>query len=321
MILVTGGAGVIGSRLVHGLVRAGHRVRVLTLPGDPYISRLAGLDCEIVYGSVTDAPSLPSVCQGVQTVFHLAAVLLNDRADVFQRVNADGTRNLVDASLAAGVTHFILCSSISVTYPWTTPYNASKREAERIVREQAAMRWTIVRPTLAYNENGGEEYRTFVEFLKRWPVGIFVGHGRARKNPVHVDDLMRGFLAIPGNPKAYGKIYPFCGGEPITLWQMGRLALEHEGIHKPFVPLPVWLCRAAAAAMGAVTRRAPFTAHVIAGLTQDALPDWSEARADLGYRPVGFREGLARVPRPVAGPSPSRAGARRTSGAIPTGGR
>jgi NADH dehydrogenase len=204
----------------------------------------------------------------------------------------------VSAAIAAGVGHFVLCSSISVTYPWTTPYNASKREAERIVREQRDMRWTIVRPTLAYNENGGEEYRVFVNFLKRWPVAVFVGRGRARKNPVHVDDLMRGFLTIPGNPKTYGKTYPFCGGGAITLWEMGRLALEHEGIVKPFVPVPVWLCRLAAAVMGATMRRAPFTAHVIAGLTQDAVPDWSEARADLGYSPVGFREGLARLPRP-----------------------
>jgi nucleoside-diphosphate-sugar epimerase len=301
VILVTGGAGVIGSRLVHGLVKAGHRVRVLTLQGDTYVSRLAGLECEITYGNVAEASSLQGVCDGVETVFHLAAVLLNDNAEVFRRVNAEGTRNLVDAAIKAGVKHFVLCSSISVTYPWTTPYNASKREAERIVREQTSMRWTIVRPTLAYNENGGEEYRLFVEFLKRWPVGIFVGRGRARKNPVHVDDLMRGFLAVPGNPKSYGKTYPFCGGAPITLWEMGRLALEHEGITKPFVPLPVWLCRVAATVMGKTMRRAPFTAHVIAGLTQDALPDWSEARADLGYRPAGFREGLARVPGSAAG--------------------
>ena len=163
MILVTGGAGVIGSRLVRGLVEAGHRVRVLTLPGDPYVSRLAGIECEMAYGDVADAASLRGVCDRIETVFHLAAVLLNDKAEAFQRVNADGTKNLMDAAIGAGVKHFILCSSISVTYPWTTPYNASKREAERIVREQQAIHWTIVRPTLAYNEHGGEEYRLFVD--------------------------------------------------------------------------------------------------------------------------------------------------------------
>ena len=202
MILVTGGAGVIGSRLVKGLADAGHRVRVLTLPGDPYVSRLDGLDVEIAYGDVSDASTLEGVFDGVDTVFHLAAILLNDNPEIFARVNAGGTRNLVEASTKAGVQHFIFCSSISVTYPYTTPYNASKREGERIVKEQGAMKWTIVRPTLAYNENGGEEYAMFVDFLKKYPVGIFVGRGRALKNPVHVDDLMKGFLAIPGNPNA-----------------------------------------------------------------------------------------------------------------------
>jgi NADH dehydrogenase len=299
MILVTGGAGVIGSRLVRGLVAAGNKVRVLTLPGDPFLSRLDGLGCEIRYGNVADAASLEGVCDGVDTVFHLAAVLLNDNPVVFEKVNAGGTRNLVAESLEAGVKHFVFCSSISVTYPYTTPYNQSKRDGEKVVREQTGMHWTIVRPTLAYNENGGEEYRMFVDFLKRWPVAPFVGRGRALKNPVHVDDLMRGFLAIPDNPRSYGKTYAFCGGEPITLWEMGRLALAHEGTSRIFLPLPVWLCKLAASVMAVTMKRAPFTAHVIAGLTQDAVPDCSNAREDLGYAPVGFREGLARTPRPA----------------------
>jgi NADH dehydrogenase len=301
MILVTGGAGVIGSRLVRGLVEAGNKVRVLTLPGDPLVSRLDGLGCEIRYGNVADPASLEGTCDGVDTVFHLAAILLNDNAAAFARVNTDGTRNLVEEAKKAGVKHFVLCSSISVTYPYTTPYNHSKREAEKRVREQTAMRWTIVRPTLAYNEYGGEEYRMFVDFLKRWPVfAFFVGRGRAQKNPVHVDDLMRGFLAIPNNPRSYGKTYAFCGGGPISLWEMGRLALAHEGTSRIFVPLPVWLCKALAAVMAVTMKRAPFTAHVIAGLTQDAIPDWTNTREDLGYTPVGFRDGLARTPRPAA---------------------
>jgi NADH dehydrogenase len=297
MIVVTGGAGVIGSRLVRGLCEKGLKARVVTLPGDPFVSRLDGLDVEIFYGDVSDANSLEGVCDGADTVFHLAAVLLNDNAAVFEHVNLGGTKNLVNVARKAGVTHFVFCSSISVTYPYTTPYNGSKREAERYVKTECGdMHWTIVRPTLAYNEFGGEEYRIFVDFLKKYPVGFYIGRGQARKNPVHVDDLMKGFLAIPGNPKSYGKTYPFCGSEAISLWDMGRLSLEREGASRPFVPLPVWLCKLVAWGMGLVMKRQPFSQHVIAGMTLDALPDWSEARQDLGYEPVGFREGLASLP-------------------------
>ncbi len=297
MILVTGGAGMIGSTLVRGLVEQGHKVRVLTLPGDPCVSRLEGLDVEVFYGDISDASSLDGSCDGVDTVFHLAAVLLSDNPALFERVNAGGTRNVLNAAKAAGVGHFVLCSSISVTYPFTTPYNDSKREAERVVRKESGdLAWTIVRPTLAYNEIGGEEYRAFVDFLKRWPIAVFVGRGEARKNPVHCDDLARGLLAIRGNLQAVGKTYPLCGGEAISLWEMGRLSLEHEGVKRIFLPIPVWICRLAALFVARVLGRPAFAAHVIAGLTLDALPDWSQAREDLGYQPRGFRAGLAGLP-------------------------
>ena len=120
------------------------------------------------------------------------------------------------------------------------------------------------------------------------------GSGRALKNPVHVDDLMRGFLSVVGNPVAYGKTYNFSGGEDITIWDLAHLMLRHQGIAKRFVPLPVWLCTAAAGVLEGRMARSPITWNAIAGITQDANLDNSEARRDLGYAPIGIREGLQR---------------------------
>lgn len=292
MILVTGGAGVMGSRLVRGLVEAGNRVRVLTLPGDPLVSRLDGLGVEVRYGDVGDRSTLEGLCDGVDTVYHLAAVLLSRDPAVFERVNVGGTRNLVDLALKAGVKHFILVSSISVTYPYTTPYSLSKRECERIVKDQEAMHWTIVRPTLAYNEHGGEEFMMYNDYLKRFPVVPFIGGGRALKNPVHVDDLMKGFLAVANNPKTFGSTYAFSGSEEISIWDLGKEMLRHQGISKPFVPIPVWICKIVAWVMARTMQKPPLTWNAIAGLTQDANPDWSQAKADFGYDPIGIRAGL-----------------------------
>jgi NADH dehydrogenase len=293
-----------GQRLVQGLRARGERVRVLDRPG----TRIDDPQVELKHGDVTDPASLQGVFDGVDTVFHLAAILIAYDPASFERVNAGGTRNVAQAALAAGVKHFILVSSASVVYPKSTAYSRSKRECERIVREQTGMHWTIVRPTLAYNEHGGEEFRMFLDYLRKYPVVPFIGRGRSLKNPVHVDDLMRGFLAVVGNPVAYGKTYNFSGGEEIAIWDLAHLMLKHQRIAKPFLPLPVFLCTAAARLLEGRMARPPLTWNVIAGITQDANLDNSEARRDLGYDPIGVREGLQRC-FPIARVTASRAAA------------
>jgi NADH dehydrogenase len=292
MILVSGGAGVMGSRLVRGLVEAGWKVRALTLPNDPFVSRLADVDCDIVFGDISDASSLKGACDGVDTVYHLAAIIVSHDPTVFEKINVTGTRNMVNEAISAGVKHFILVSSASVTYPKSTPYSRSKRACEEIVKRQNAMNYTIVRPTLAYESHGGQEFMMFLEYLKKYPVVPFIGRGKALKNPVHVDDLMRGFLALAGNEKSYGKTYNFSGGEEISIWDLAHLMLKHQGISKPFVPVPVIVCQMLSVIMKMVMKRPPLTWSTIAGVIQDANLDHSSATEDLGYAPIGIHEGM-----------------------------
>lgn len=291
-ILVTGGAGEIGSRLVRRLVEGGHRVRALLLPGDPGRARLAGVGCELTEGDVTRPETLGPALDGIHTVYHLAAVLLVEEPELFVRVNIEGTRNVVLAARAAGVEHFIHVSSASVVYPRSTPYSRSKRVGERIVRS-SGLTWTIVRPTLVYERGGGLEFRTFAAHVARYPVVPLVGDGRALKNPVHADDLVDGLLAICGNPVTHGKLYNLCGGETLSVRELAELVLARRGQRRPVVPVPLPLCRAAAALYGRLGGRAMLMRHTLAGLTQDADLDRGSAVRDLGYNPRGIRQGLA----------------------------
>jgi NADH dehydrogenase len=293
MILVTGGLGVMGSTLVKGLVDRGFRVRVLD-NSDRFRSRLDGYDVDIRIGDITRPETLAGSFDGVETVYHLAAVLIVYDPSLFQRINVGGTRTVIDASIRAGVSHFILVSSASVTYRHTTPYSLSKRETERLIMEQDAMKWTIVRPPLAYNESGSEEFNLFLAYLKKYPFVPFIGAGKALKRPVHCDDLMKGFLAIAGNPKAYGKTYAFSGGEAIAIRDMAKLMLKHVRQEKAFVTIPIPICRLVAFFAERLQKRPILTWNAIAGVMQDANLDNSEARADLGYNPISFREGLQR---------------------------
>jgi nucleoside-diphosphate-sugar epimerase len=154
------------------------------------------------------------------------------------------------------------------------------------------MHYTIIRPTLVYESNGGQEFMMFMDYLLKYPVVPFIGRGRSLKNPVDVDDLMKGMLAIPGNEKCYGKTYNFSGSEEISIWDLGKLMLKHKGKQKIFIPVPVWLCKVMASVMKKFMKRPPLTWNVIAGITQNGNLDYSSAMRDIGYKPIGIREGM-----------------------------
>lgn len=304
LALVTGAAGVMGTRLVSGLVGAGWRVRALVLPGDPLRARLDGLGpagaaLEVWEGDVADAATLRGACEGVDTVYHLAAVIISSDPTVFERVNHGGTGHVVAEAARAGVRHFIYVSSASVTYPKLTLYGRSKLAAEGLVRAERSFAHTIVRPTLVYDVGGGQEVMMFLAYLRRFPVVPFIGAGRALKRPVWAGDVVDGLLRLAGQPASHGKTYNFSGADPIAIIDFARLLLDHHGESRRFIPVPVTLCRVAAAVLGVVMRRPPLTAYTIAGLVNDANLDPAEAMRDLGYRPIALSDGLERCfPRP-----------------------
>lgn len=294
LVLVTGAAGVMGRRLVKGLLARGARVRGLVLPKDPGRPALLDLGCEVVEADLGRPDPLHSVTDGVATVYHLAAVILSNDVSVFHRVNLEGTARLARAAAETQVRHFVYVSSASVVYPRRTPYAESKLAAEEVVRTAGNFAHTIVRPTLVYDEHGGQEFALFRDFVLRYPVVPFVGDGLARKRPVYSEDVIDGLLRLLENPKSYGKLYNFSGGETITLLELARLVLRHHGQERAFLHVPESLCRVAAKIAKATMRHPPITESAIAGLTNHADLDPTEAVADLGYRPLGVHAGFER---------------------------
>jgi nucleoside-diphosphate-sugar epimerase len=291
-VLVTGAGGGMGLHLVRRLLESGRPVRGLVLPGDPARSHLEELGCEVQEGDVSIPSTIARICDGVDLVYHLAAVIISHDSAVFRRVNHNGTAHVVALAAAARVRHFVYISSASVTYALRTPYAESKLAAERSVREERAFEHTIVRPTLAYDEKGGLELTMFLRYLQRFPVVPFIGSGEALKRPVWAHDVATGLLSLASNPVSYGKTYNFSGGESISMLDFARLLLRHHGSSRPFLHLPVPLCSAGATLMGALMTRPPLTHSAIAGIVHDADLDPSDAMRDLGYRPLGVRDGF-----------------------------
>lgn len=281
--LLTGGAGVVGKALCRELIARKVCVRVLTLPGDSLAKSLPD-EVDVRYGDVTDFDSIKSAFEGVDVVYHLAAILLSTKRGAFEHVNTWGTRNVLEACKLVGVRRFLYVSSISVTYPVLTPYGESKKKGEALV-QKSGMEWTIVRPTLVIGDGGGVEFNMFRDYVKKFPVYFMPGGGKSLKRPVRSEDLVKGIAVAGLEPKAVGKTYALAGSTVMTMAEMASHVLKSAGMRHLMVPLPWWLSKKLAVLKSWIGGERVSAEQALAGFLYDASPSIEEAEADLGYHP------------------------------------
>ncbi|MEZ4269181.1 MAG: NAD-dependent epimerase/dehydratase family protein [Myxococcota bacterium] len=254
--LVTGASGFIGSHVVKVLLAEGVRVRALIQAGVP-LSNLDGLDVEQIPGDLLDPASLKAALEGVDTVFHFAAIYamwLPDPALMYQ-VNVEGTLHLLEAALAAGVGRFVHCSSFATVglapgreiADETTPFNhwatADHYVLSKYMSELEALKFNlrglpvlVVNPSFPFG--GGDIAPT--------PTGILVqrfAYGQSPVvlqggiNAVHVGDVAKGtwLAALRGRP---GERY-ILGNVNMTYKEFGAMVCSVAGQKPPRFEMPV----------------------------------------------------------------------------------
>jgi NADH dehydrogenase len=213
-ILVTGGTGFIGPKVVHALRAHGRDVRAL-VRSPQRGAKLAGFGAEVVAGDVTDPASLRAALEGCTHVVHLVAII-KGRPQEFERVMAQGTRDLVAAAKASGVQRFVLMSALGTSEQTkdVTPYFNAKWTMERTVVE-SGLEYVVFRPSFVFGRGGA--LPTFVKQVRYSPVVTVIGSGKQQIQPIFVDDVGEYFARSVDSPAAANRIFEI-GGPDVVTW-------------------------------------------------------------------------------------------------------
>ncbi|MFL6197785.1 MAG: NAD-dependent epimerase/dehydratase family protein [Thermoanaerobaculia bacterium] len=315
-VLVTGGTGFTGKALVRRLIEMGHQVTALDYKEGLKTREIREWGAEVVLGSVTDMDAVRRAVDGAEVVHHVAAAFRE--MDVPERhyyeVNVEGTRNVLQAALDAGVRKVVCCSTCGVHGNVDHPpagedapiqpadyYQRTKWEAEPVAREffERGLRTTILRPAAIYGPGDPER---FYLIFKRVASGTFpmFGNGRTLYHPLYIDNLVDAFLLAIEDGKGEGEAYLIADEQYLEIEDLVRRVGKALGIEVKVPHYPVWPVVVA----GHIVEKAckPF------GINPPIFPrrvDWyrqnrafriDKAKRDLGYQPrVGIDEGLRRT--------------------------
>jgi nucleoside-diphosphate-sugar epimerase len=333
--LVTGGAGWLGSRLVgallQGLPECGSmpqpdprlRVRCLVLPGeDAALIEELGDRVEIVRGDITRPADCARLCEGARdaVLFHVAGIIHPSRRADFYRVNVDGTRNVLEAAIAAGVRRAVVMSSNSPcgtnphpdhVFDEASPYRPYMHYGRsKMLMEQAVAAYNqarkietvIIRAPWFYGPNQPPRQSLFFRMIRDGK-GPLVGGGDNRRSMAYVDNLCQGLILAAGTEAANGGTYWIADERPYTMNEIidtvERLLetefgqkCAHKRMRLPGLASEVaWAVDRTLQGFGLYDQKI----HVLSEMNKTIACSVEKAKAELGYRPaVDLEEGMRR---------------------------
>jgi dihydroflavonol-4-reductase len=313
-ILVTGASGFVGSAVVRALIAAGYRVRALVRATSSR-SNVEGLDIEIAEGDMRDLSAVARAMSGTRFLMHVGAdyrLWARDPGEIL-RTNRDGTRNLMQAALKAGVERIVYTSSVATlavskdgkAVDETKPvsfdaaigaYKKSKVAAEGVVASMIAeerLPAVIVHPSTPIGPRDIKPTPTGRIIIEA-ACGRMPGYVDTGLNLVHVDDVAQGHVAALQQGRI-GEHY-ILGGQNVGFAEMLSGIAALSGGKPPRLRMPrrlLFPLAFLAEAKARLTGREPF-------LTRDGLRmskyrmffSSAKAERDLGYRARSYQHGL-----------------------------
>jgi nucleoside-diphosphate-sugar epimerase len=304
-VLITGAGGFIGRHAARHLRDQGLEVRAMTRSeGKPLPD---GIEPAVVR-DLDDAAVVERAMRGCDAVVHLAGrahVLRDQAADplaAFRRVNVEGTKQVLEASIRAGVSRFVLMSSVgavairaetplteSIPPAPVTPYGVSKLEAEQCVRDRAqagVISVSILRPPMVYGPGMKGNPLRLMQAIERG-IPLPLGAVNRRRSAIFVGNLVAAVATLVDVSAATGTFF-IKDDEDLSARELIRRMAHALGLPARLISVPVPLMRGLARITDIITLRGERRtfSETVARLTEPLLVDDSKLRASTGFRPL-----------------------------------
>jgi nucleoside-diphosphate-sugar epimerase len=333
LVLVTGAAGWLGSRLVESLVRglpehdelkspAAHlRIRVMLLPGqDSAPLKKISDRIEVFTGDVRNADDCAKFCADAKgaILFHTAGIIHPKKVSDFYAINRDGTTNLLDAAIKSGLKRAVIVSSNSPCgcnphpdhlFDELSPFNPymnygrSKMEMELAVRERVTKIETVlIRAPWFYGPNQPPRQTLFFQMVRDGK-GPIVGSGNNLRSMAYVDNLCQGLILAAIRERAAGQVYWIADKRPYsmneimdTIERLLEKEFGHTCKHKR-MKLPGFASDVAWLADKTLQALGIYhqKIHVLSEMNKTIACSVTRAEKELGYKPtIALEEGMRR---------------------------
>ncbi|MEM3384745.1 MAG: NAD(P)-dependent oxidoreductase [Nitrososphaeria archaeon] len=316
-VLVTGASGFLGGHLIEKLVEKGYNVVGMVRKNSPR-RLLEQFAVELRTGDLQEPESLVNATRNVDIIVHLAAYYtFFGKKELYDKINVQGTRFLLEAMIKNDVKRIIYCSTTEAVGPVKVPYadedvepnpvyeyGKSKLKAEGVVKEYGlkGVEYTILRPSGIYGPRNVDDvsYWFITGFAKNSLTSKFiVGSGKNLVQFAHVQDIVQGFvLALEKFDTAKGRTYFVSEEKAYTYQEVYEILAEICGREPPKTHIPPALAKVMIAPVEFFNRifgKENFNWHIstVDAVTCDRAYSIERIKRELGYSPkYDLRRGL-----------------------------
>lgn len=277
-VLVTGGTGFTGSRLIPLLLQNGIQVRALVRPTSDR-SPLSALRVEWATGDLANAESFTAALRGVDALVNIASLGFGH------------AESIVRSAKEAGVKRGIFISTTAIFTQLNAGSKSIRLAAEEAI-QASGLDYTILRPTMIYGSPRDRNMWRLIRLLRITPIMPIFGDGESLQQPIFVDDVAQAVLLALKNDITIGKSYNIAGKTPLTYNKVIDTVASALGkrvwkLHLPYMSIVRIL-----QFTERIGIRLPIKAEQVLRLNENKAFLYADAQRDFGFTSRSFDEGI-----------------------------